>query len=119
MEPEKKSYNIEAECQIQSKMRRSEGGNTTWGVTGGPDEEEEKDKEKNMKNSVNQKVETMNENSTFGFDILYLPIAIRESMSKSLITPTKISENSEFLKKSINDFSFTPELLTRKNARTT
>ncbi|MCJ1349973.1 hypothetical protein MMC31_008216 [Peltigera leucophlebia] len=33
------------------------------------------------------------------------------------VTPTKFSEHSSFLKKSINDLSFTPEQVTRKNPR--
>lgn len=71
-----------------------------------------------MENNVDQEGETMNENSAFIFNILPPRNATREGMGKSPRTPTQISGDRKFLKRSINDLSFTPEPLERKNPRT-
>lgn len=72
-----------------------------------------------MENNIDQKVETMNENSIFSFGILYTLIAICKSISKLPITLTQIFGNSKFLTKAINDLSFTSEPIIQKNGRMT
>ncbi len=61
----------------------------------------------------------MNEDSEFSFVALRAPRTRSEREScKAPVTSTKIFENSHFLKRSINDLSFTPEPLIRKFPRT-
>lgn len=61
--------------------------------------------------TLEQGSKTVNGNSSFSFEALHPPRI-------EPVTPTKFSENSKFLKKSINDLSFMPEPIVRKNSRT-
>ncbi len=72
-----------------------------------------------MERSKEQRENIMNEDSEFSF------VALRRSQTRSEretrkapVTPTMIFENSNFLRRSINDLSFTTEPLTKKNSRT-
>lgn len=84
----------------------------------GPKKEEIGEKKEEKKDSVDQEVETINENSVFSFNILRPTIEIRKGMSQLPITPDEISRNSKFLKRLINDFLFTLEKLKQKMPRT-
>ncbi len=72
-----------------------------------------------MEDSVDQGVETTNKNLAFSFKIPRPSSTIREGRTRAPITPTKISGDPKFLKRTIDNLSFTPELLEQKNLRTT
>lgn len=99
-------------------MKRIQCENLTQISVSGPEGEGIGGEEEEMKDSVDQDLETMNQNSAFNFNILCLPIETQESMSKLPITPTKILRDSKFLKRLINDLLFPSELLERKNLGT-
>lgn len=69
-----------------------------WGDAIGPEKEEE------MEDSLEQKVEIINKNSTFGFFVYEITILKSKTISKSPVTTTKISEDFYFLKRLINYF---------------
>ena len=119
-EPDKESHNSEVEMQIQSEMERSEREKLTQNAVSGLEEDElgEEEEAEEMEDSVDKGKETMNENSAFIFNIPRPRTAPRKGTSKVPRTPTKISGDPKFLKRSINDLSFTPEPLERKNPRT-
>ncbi len=110
---EENQQNAELEMQIQGEIEKAQGEDRVQGHGGGLDEEEE------MEDSIEQRENTINKDSEFSF---VAPRASRtrneRESRKAPVTPTKVFENSNFLKRSINDLSFTPEPLTRKNPRT-
>ncbi len=106
-EPEKEGLNSEVEMQIQSEMERSQRGDVTQEVAGALEERGIEEEDGEMKDSVDQGVETINENLAFSFKIPCPSSTIREGRTRVSITPTKISGDPKFLKRTINDLSFT------------
>lgn len=86
-----------------------------------PGDESRLEEEEEKEDSSDQEEGTINEESAFSFIVPRQPVTTPKSktLRKSPITPTKISGDSNFLKRSINDLSFTPEPLTRRNPRIT
>ena len=105
--------------QIQSEMERSQRGDVTQEAAGELEEGGVGEEDGEMEDSVDQGVETTNENLAFSFKIPRPSSTIREGRTRAPITPTKISGDPKFLKRTINDLSFTLEPLERKNPRTT
>lgn len=60
----------------------------------------------------------INENSQFSFVALNASCNMYENITsgKKPVTPTKLKQNSSFLKRSLNDLLFTPEPPVRKNS---
>ncbi len=105
--------------QIQSEMERSQRGDVTQEAAGELEEGGVEEEDGEMEDSVDQGVETTNENLAFSFKIPRPSSTIWEGRTRALITPTKISGDPKFLKRTINDLSFTPKPLERKNPRAT
>ena len=100
--------NAELKMQSQREIEKSQGGNRVQGHGGGLD------KEKEMERRKEQRENTMNKSSEFSFVAPRTSLTGSEREScKAPVTPTKIFENSNFLKRSINDLSFTTEPLTK------
>lgn len=93
---EKESRNAEVERQIQGEMKRIQEENMVLGVASGLEAKDEEDGKEEMEDRIDQKVETMNKNSVFGFSVPRPPIATRKSISELPIIPTKISKDSRF-----------------------
>ena len=104
-------------------MERAQEENLIRGGASGLEEEEEEEEEdmKEMEDSLEQEEGTMTESPAFSFAIPRPSAAMRKgaAISKPPITPNKISRDTNFLKRSINNLSFTPERLTRKNPKNT
>lgn len=91
------------ERQIQEEREKAQEVVSTQCDLRGVDEME-------IGDTLEQSSKTMNGNSSFSFEASHPPRI-------EPVTPTKFSENSKFLKRSINDLSFTPEPIVRKNPR--
>ena len=110
---EENQRNAELEMQIQGEIEKAQGGDRVQGHVGGLDKEVE------MVDSKEQRENTINKDSEFSVVAPRAPQTRSErEPRKAPVTSTKIFENSNFLKRSINDFSFTPEPLIRKFPRT-
>ena len=73
-----------------------------------------------MEDNVDMGEGGINENSEFNFVAPHASRNMRENATsgKEPVTPTKVQGNSSFLKRSLDDLSFTPEPPVRKNPRT-
>lgn len=92
------------EKQIQEERERAQEVVSTQSDLSGIDKME-------IRDNLEQDSKTLNGNSSFSFKASHPP-------SIESITPTKFSENSKFFKRLINDLSFTPKPIVRKNPRT-
>ena len=115
---EEKQHNAELEMQIQGEVERAHEENL---IRRGASDLEGEGEEKEMENSLEPGEETMTESPAFSFAIPQPLTAMRKgaAISKPPITSTKISKDTNFLKRSMDDLSFIPEPLTRKNPKTT
>lgn len=91
------------ERQIQEMRKKAQGVVSTQSDLSGIDKIE-------IRDTLEQGSKTVNGNSLFSIETSY-PTSIEP------VTPTKFSENSKFLKRSINNLSFTPKPIIRKNPR--
>ena len=114
---ERNQCNEELEQQIREEMERAQDQNMLEGdgsVFGEEDEEEGRNRAENV---PEEDEGGANRKSAFEF-IVPRPVTApksQKSLRKMPITPTKISGELNFLKRSINDLSSTPEPVTRKN----
>lgn len=109
---EENQLNAEIEMQIQDEIEKAlEGGDSSDSAGGG--------KEAVIGDLREQNDVSINGTSKFSFEAPRALPSTRNSdtTSREPVTPTKFSENHNFLKRSINDLSFTPEPDTRKNPR--
>ncbi len=78
------------------------------------------DGEKEMEDGSEEDEETTKRNSAFRFAVPRSVTVPKSRVSgKAPVTPTKISEQLNFLKRSINDLSSIPESVIQKNPRIT
>ena len=110
---EETQHNAELEMQIREEMERAQEGSSAQAGAGGQEEVE-------MEDNVEVGEDGMNENSEFSFVAPHASRNMRENATsgKEPVTPTKVQGNSSFLKRSLDDLSFTPEPPVRKNPRT-
>lgn len=101
---------VEIEIQIQGEIEKAQDGESfSKNISDLEDAEDV---------SV-QSGTTMSANSKFDFvgPRVLPPMTDSERSNREPVTPTKFSEYPSFLKRSINDLSFTPERIARKNLR--
>ena len=113
-----KQHNGELEMQIQGKLEKAHEENL---IRGGASNLDKKGEEKEIENSLELGEEIKTKNPAFSFAIPQ-PLAVMRkgaAINKPPITPTKISGDTNFLKRSMNDLLFTPIPLTRKNPKVT
>lgn len=110
---EENQQNVELEMQIQGEMKRAQGGDRAQVHGEGLEGEAE------MEDEIEDRENIPNKEAKFS---VVAPRAPRTRSERNLrgdpVTPTKIFGDSKVLKRSINDLSFTPEPLTRKNPKT-
>lgn len=102
----------EIEMQIQGEIEKAQEGESFSKSISDLDDAETEDV------SV-QRGTTMSANSKFNFvgPRVLPPMPDSDRPNREPVTPTKFSEHPSFLKRSINDLSFTPERIARKNLR--
>ena len=106
---EENLLNAEIEMQIHDEIDKAQEGDSTLDGAGNVGEVEAEDVSE--QNDI-----TMSGGSIFSFVAPQALPTLRNSdaTNREPVTPTKFSENPSFLKRSINDLSFTPEPVTRK-----
>ena len=112
--------NQELEKQIQDEMERAQDQSMPERDESVMEEEEMTDGEKEVEDRSEEDEGTTKRNSAFRFAVPRPVTAPKSRVSgKAPVTPTKISGELNFLKRSINDLSSTSEPVIRKNPRIT
>lgn len=106
---EENQLNAEIEMQIQDEIEKAKEGDSMSDSASGVGELEVRDGSKH--DDI-----IMNGDSMFSFVAPQALPTLRngDTVNRDPVTPTKILENPNFIKRSINDLSFTPEPITWK-----
>lgn len=117
---EENQCNKELERQIRGGMERAQDQSMSQGDESELEEEEVREEGEGAEDGSEEDEGITDRKSAFSFAV---PRPVTAPKSKVLgklpVTPTKIFGELNFLKRSINDLSSTPEPITRKNPRIT
>lgn len=110
---EETQHNAELEMQIREEIERAQEESSAHAGVGVQEEVE-------MEDNIEMGEGRMNENSEFSFVAPHSARNMRENATsgKEPVTPTKVQGNPSFLKRSLDDLSFTTEPPVRKNPQT-